>query len=147
MTQVMIFAVFVVGTSASTIMKRARDPCLTLSQRYCGELEEFGVLIRTSSAEERVWRAAGCPAEIVDEMGLIEVARAVSRCGEVGAGAPQSHRASQPHQGGELFGRRPVVRKACSALPGGREYQRDRWLSRKTLPASTNAERRWRLPA
>jgi len=75
----------------------SENPCLTVSQGCGGELEEFGVLFRTSSAEERVRRTAGCPAEIVDEMRLIEVARGVSRSGEVGAGGPESHRASQPH--------------------------------------------------
>ena len=51
-------------------------------------------LFRCSLAEEGVWRAAGCPAEIVNEMRLVEVASGVRRCGEVGAGGPQSDRAS-----------------------------------------------------
>ncbi len=38
-------------------------------------------------------------------MRLVEVARGVRRRGKSGTGGPQSHCASQPHQGGELLGR------------------------------------------
>jgi len=40
-------------------------------------------------------------------MRLVAVARSERHCGEVGAGSPQSHRAAQPHQGGELLWRNP----------------------------------------
>src|SRR5260370_41167868 len=40
-------------------------------------------------------------------MRLVAVARSERYRGEVGAGSPQSHRAAQPDQSGELLGRNP----------------------------------------
>jgi hypothetical protein len=67
-----------------------------ITSLYCGNTasncKNSALLIRRALAKECLGRAAGCPAEIGNEMRLVEVTCSVRHCREIRASLPQSHR-------------------------------------------------------